>query len=124
MGLDDDAKVLIADSLKAGYFIFSPSSPIEINGTKDVAWWRIDPRTGTTLGIADTGAGQSTAEYGINVTVQSVDMLVRIVSFGRCLQQFLGVFPGGDRKQALKTAMCVFGHIIGMRARNEMDVCI
>ena len=53
------ARRLIATDLEAGYAVVVPRTP---NTERGPGWWRIDPATGTTLGMID-GGGQASVEY-------------------------------------------------------------
>ena len=59
--LPPDANSRIRDDLSAGYLVVAPANGLG----GDVAWWRIDPRTGATLGIGRTGWGEGLAEWVI-----------------------------------------------------------
>jgi hypothetical protein len=58
--LPADARTRILDDVNAGYVAVVPAS---VAGGDDVAWWRIDPATGQTLGIGNRGWGQAAVEY-------------------------------------------------------------
>ena len=42
--------------------LLGPDRPIDIAGQPRVAWWRIDPRSGATIGVLDTGLHQTSTE--------------------------------------------------------------
>jgi hypothetical protein len=71
----DDSQTLraIQRDLDAGYAVVIPESMPE--GFEYVGWWRIDPQTGETLGMIDSGAGGAMVEYLLIVS-QSVAGLV------------------------------------------------
>jgi hypothetical protein len=59
--LTPDAKTRITKSLEEGYMIVLPA---DSSGTDPpLTWWRIDPRTGHTLGIGPQGRGGGFTEY-------------------------------------------------------------
>lgn len=53
------ARERVKADLKRGMVVVAPGA--EIDG--EATWWRIDPRTGETLGIGETGCGQTSVEY-------------------------------------------------------------
>ena len=59
----NDVRQRIADDLAAGYLVVAPSSPVAAESARFAGWWRIDPATGHTLGMGDTGWGQEFVEY-------------------------------------------------------------
>ena len=61
-GLPRDAGRLIASEAEAGLLVVAPSRPVRLSDEEFVGWWRIDPRTGHTLGVAENGWGQSMVE--------------------------------------------------------------
>ena len=63
--LDADAVQRLGHDLDAGYVVVAPRSALQINGQEFTGWWRIDPQTGDTLGVAANGWGQSMAERGV-----------------------------------------------------------
>ena len=71
--LNTDSEVHIQQNLANGY---SAYVPMQVSESTQVAWWRIDPTTGDTLGIGSKGWGQATSEKGI---------LEKASQFGRSL---------------------------------------
>ena len=41
--------------MKAGYVVVVPSAMPQVNGASTACWWRIDPKTGETLGMTEAG---------------------------------------------------------------------
>lgn len=64
-GLDAEALRNLEADLGRGSLVLVPTVPRE-----HLAWWRVDPLTGTTLGVSADGRGQSMTEY----TIQLYDM--------------------------------------------------
>jgi hypothetical protein len=56
-----DAKLRIGSELAAGYVVVAPAAA----SGNDVGWWRIDPKTGGTLGIGRHGWGANLLEKAI-----------------------------------------------------------
>ena len=57
--VDPAARAAIGRDIAAGYLVLAPAAPVEIDGRAIFGWWRIDPATGETLGMAGDGRGQS-----------------------------------------------------------------
>jgi hypothetical protein len=57
-----EARVRIRDELEQGDLILAPAPK---TGSASFTWWRIDPQTGRTLGIAHTGMGDAMAEFAV-----------------------------------------------------------
>jgi hypothetical protein len=60
----DEARARIAEDLRAGFVVVGPSAPVSSGSEPYAAWWRVDPRTGTTLGIGQEGWGAAATERG------------------------------------------------------------
>ncbi len=60
------ARARVKADLAAGRAVVAPAA--EIDG--EAVWWRIDPRTGSALGIGQTGYGQTATEYWLTVHEQ------------------------------------------------------
>lgn len=65
LGLDQEALRNLEADLARGAWVLLPRQAPE-----HLAWWRVDPLTGTTLGVTADGRGQSMTEY----TIQLYDM--------------------------------------------------
>jgi hypothetical protein len=48
---------LIGEALSAGDVVVIPAKPVTIGGSDRIGWWRINPQTGATADVMDTGAG-------------------------------------------------------------------
>jgi hypothetical protein len=60
--LQDEAHRYLTADLRNGYIVVAPAT-ITGSGSQEFAgWWRVDPRTGHTLGMAPSGWGQSMVE--------------------------------------------------------------
>jgi hypothetical protein len=62
LGIDADSKARIADEIKSGSVVIAPKNAEPGAVT---AWWLIDQKTGTTLGMDGRGWGDAAAEFGI-----------------------------------------------------------
>jgi hypothetical protein len=64
--LPSDALVSLAADLRAGHTVVAPTSPVATSADPFVGWWRVDPRSGTTLGVGANGWGQAMTENAIH----------------------------------------------------------
>jgi hypothetical protein len=68
-----DTRAYIEQDLVDGYVVVAPPKPIPINGKPTTGWWRIDPRSGTTIGMSGSSSGQAMTQY-----VRSVNMALQL----------------------------------------------
>ena len=61
----DDVRARIERDLAEGQVVLAPKAAAPRDGRVVAAWWRIDPHTGTTLGIGQDGWGQTAAERAL-----------------------------------------------------------
>jgi hypothetical protein len=64
LGLAADVKARIASDLDAGNIVLAPSAPVATDRGAQAGWWRIDPKTGATLGVGANGMGAALVERG------------------------------------------------------------
>lgn len=62
INLPHDTVRRIEQDLLEGYVTIVPQKPFYLNGKEEVGWWRIDPRSGETLGRMSSGEGQAMTE--------------------------------------------------------------
>jgi hypothetical protein len=65
LGWSDDVTARLAASVEAGSMAVVPSEPISLQGRPRVGWWRVDPSSGETIGVMDSGYHASTTEKNI-----------------------------------------------------------
>jgi len=63
--LPSDARRRIAEDLAAGNIVVAPKQPVAVGTDRFSGWWRVNPTTGQTLGMSETGWGQDLAEYAV-----------------------------------------------------------
>jgi hypothetical protein len=51
----DDELFRVGADVTAGYMVVVPREAVQIDGEPHVAWWRVDPNSGETIGVMDTG---------------------------------------------------------------------
>jgi hypothetical protein len=96
-----DARSCITQDLADGYVVIIPPKPIPINGKPTTAWWRIDPRTGTTLGMGPNGSGQALTQYArnVNLVLQLKSAISIHASIMRCMAAAITAPLRGNRPQ-------------------------
>ena len=58
---EDELARVMAD-VKQGYAVVVPKRAVDIEGQPHVGWWRINPQTGETIGVMDSGFNQAQLE--------------------------------------------------------------
>ena len=107
---------LIEAELAAGQIIVAPTRSVMVRGAPRSAYWRVDPVTGTTLGMDSQGRGAELTEYQ-QVLVR---LAGRAAAYVGCLvlaKVRIGMNPPTNRLQiansAFQVAMCVGGAAMG-----------
>src|SRR5207253_783988 len=62
LSLPGDIAARIEQDLADGCVVMVPPKPGNVDGRSLISWWRIDPKTGQTLGINHQGWGGELAE--------------------------------------------------------------
>jgi hypothetical protein len=75
LALPADVRARIQQDLAAGNVVLVPSKAAETG----IGWWRIDPKTGQTLGIGARGWGQSTTEQVVLASRIGVRVLLALM---------------------------------------------
>jgi len=57
-----DAAARLAKDVDAGFMVVALDRPVLINGRQRLGWWRVDPESGETIGVMDSGYHASTSE--------------------------------------------------------------
>jgi hypothetical protein len=61
---EDEIARVTAD-VEAGYITLVPRKAVLLDGEPRVGWWRVNPDSGETIGVMDTGFHQDSGEYTI-----------------------------------------------------------
>ncbi len=69
LALPSDVKQRIGNALAAGRIVVAPKAPVLAGNGTFVGWWQIDKETGETLGMGESGWGQSVAEFVVLLAV-------------------------------------------------------
>jgi hypothetical protein len=70
--LAPDVAARVAADLDGGYVVVLPSKPVKLAGADRTGWWRVDPRTGETIGVMDSGLHQAGTEDPIVRTINNL----------------------------------------------------
>jgi hypothetical protein len=99
--LPEKERALIGRDLAAGLVAVVPTKPLNVEGRPAaVGWWRVDPRTGETLAMTESG-GSSTTEY----TLQQKILITANVA-GWTFIGCGGAAPGASTGKRLGCAVC------------------
>ncbi len=86
-GFSSAANALITESLGQGDFVLVPVHSIQINGAARLAWFQMNPTTGSSVGVLDDGTHAGIVGYTANLAI------TRALAWG---QQFgMGLLAGG-----------------------------
>lgn len=80
--LASGVRAVLRQDLENGFVVVLPES--RPDGVDMTAWWRIDPVSGTTLGMTADGYGQSVVEYLIEITGIAFNMVQAIGGLMAC----------------------------------------
>jgi hypothetical protein len=58
----EDEAARVAADVGAGFMTLVPRKAVLINGEQHVGWWRVDPNSGETIGVMDSGMHQAEVE--------------------------------------------------------------
>jgi len=83
--LPPDIRARVAADLRSGFTVVLPERPPSAEGSPGHGWWRVDPRTGGTVGVMGTGYHQELTEraYYESDTVISKTLVRRVSMKGR-----------------------------------------
>ncbi|MEZ5669400.1 MAG: hypothetical protein R3F55_18585 [Alphaproteobacteria bacterium] len=91
LALPDDVRAAIAGDVGRGAIVVAPQ--IAAAAPLETGWWRVDWRTGTTLGVSLAG-GAAQTEYALLVT-QGIQVGTCAVTLGHAIQHNLVGLAGG-----------------------------
>ncbi len=87
---NNDVQVRLKSELEQGYLAVAPASAVNLHELPRYAWWRIDPRTGESIGVTDEGLHGAPATE--KVTIKSV---LKIIYY-RALNIYIVEFTVGQ----------------------------
>lgn len=62
-GYSADVRARIQSALTSGMIVLAPNGPVDIGGRQHLAWWTIDPASGRTKAVMESGLNGTIAEY-------------------------------------------------------------
>jgi len=65
LGLSEDVVARLAQSVNAGFVAVIPTEPVALGDRQRTGWWRVDPFSGETIGVMDTGFHADTTEEAL-----------------------------------------------------------
>ena len=84
VALDDDGRVHLMRDLISGHAVLIPEQAPA--GLTMAGWWRVDPATGTTLGMTADGRGQDAVEYLTELTGHALTLINSLAKYMDCEQ--------------------------------------
>jgi hypothetical protein len=81
-GWPEDVAARVASSVDAGYVAVVLKEPVPVQGRLRIGWWRVDPTSGETIGVMDTGLHEDTAEYSLITLHTKVLQLFLVANAG------------------------------------------
>ncbi|MGF1626742.1 MAG: hypothetical protein ACFCVH_17815 [Alphaproteobacteria bacterium] len=102
LDLPAEAKSAIAEELAGGALVLVPPSPVATAAGPQVAWWRVDPVTGATLGMSPAGGAAMT---------ERAMLLAQGVEVGGCFVLLGMAISGGYGGVAVGAALCIAGGV-------------
>ena len=106
-----DTRAYIERDLADGYIVVAPPKPILMNGEPSTGWWRIDPRSGTTIGMSGSGSGQAMTQYvrNVNMALQLKAAIKIHAGIMRCMAAAITSPLRGNRPQNDRTTLrCIW----------------
>lgn len=68
----EDETARVAADVGAGYMVLVPREAVMIKDQQRVGWWRVDPASGETVGVMDSGYHMGKAEYQLTLLVITI----------------------------------------------------
>jgi hypothetical protein len=84
IALDDDGRVHLMRDLDSGHAVLIPQR--KPAGLAITGWWRVNPATGTTLGMTSDGRGQDAMEYMLEMTGNALTLVTSLARYVNCAQ--------------------------------------
>jgi len=81
-GLNSDGLGYLLHDLETGHAVLIPEQTP--SGLALTGWWRVDPATGTTLGMMSDGRGSVVMEYMLKLIETSVGLISMLAKYANC----------------------------------------
>jgi len=88
-GFEPDTRARIQQDLSNGYVVLVPATAVNMDGRSVVAWWRVSPLTGQTLGMVGNGWGSEGVSW-----LGSLNVAFRAYSAYMCFEEIFELSPG------------------------------
>lgn len=62
LGWPHEAEARLLEDIRSGFTAVVPKQPVTLGDRPRLGWWRVDPKTGDTVGVMDTGFRQGAPE--------------------------------------------------------------
>jgi len=85
VNLPKDVRTQLEENLREGYIVVVPQKSISKDGRELSGWWRVDPKSGSVLGLGPDGRGQALTEYEKINTETAEKILLGLHLFGNIL---------------------------------------
>jgi hypothetical protein len=95
-----DFRARLETDLASGLIVIAPLDLAAADASDRLAWWRVDPRTGSTLGMLPNGGGGELMEYAVHV-YHATHKFLCFVSIGLAL--------GGHTNAQVGVMLCAAG---------------
>jgi hypothetical protein len=69
LALPPDVRERVRSDLASNHTVVIPRGPVLLRGAPRTGWWRVEPATGETIGVMDTGFNTATSEYSENTVI-------------------------------------------------------
>jgi hypothetical protein len=101
-GLSETARSRIASDLAAGFVVIAPEKAVTFSNRSYEGWWRVDPKTGNTVGYMANGMGAAATEYS---------GVIYVIAWAAGIAAFIGcggddAVAQGNTYKALGCAVC------------------
>lgn len=103
--LPADVRARIAKDLADGFAVMVPRQSLHPEASSEVVWWRVNPRTGQTLGLCSNGWGAALTEQEI----MQINVGINLIVFLVCIS-----YKAAYLKDISGTVFCCIGFMGGM----------
>jgi hypothetical protein len=83
LALASEAKARIKSEVSEGNIVIGPGKPTVVRRDNMAAWWRVDPRTGLTLGVDASGRGSEAVEESVLDNFTNGAVVCAVIGLGQ-----------------------------------------
>jgi hypothetical protein len=77
LGWPEDAAARLMENSQAGFVTVALTQPVDVDGLARLGWWRIDPESGSTIGVMDSGYNATDEKVTIESLISQLQNFVR-----------------------------------------------